>query len=137
MTSVLLDTSVIISLLRPRPSFVAAHWSSLDANTEAVLSSIVAAELAEGFNASSNSRRERQVYAAIVAGMTSHAFGFDAAEQYGRIRATLRKQGNPIGKADELIAAHALALGADVATLNAADFRRVPRLRVRDWSMAA
>ena len=137
MTAVVLDTSVIISLLQPRPSYVAAHWSRLDADTEAVLSSIVAAEVAEGFHASSNSRRERRVYAAIVEGVTSHEFGFDAAESFGRIRAALRKQGNSIGTADEMIAAHALALGADVATLNAADFRRVPGLRVRDWSVAA
>ena len=137
MTPVLLDTSVIVALLRARPSFVPAHWAQLHADTEAVLSSIVAAELAAGFRLLPNQRRERRAYAAIVDGVTTREFGFEAAEQYGRLRATLRKAGSSIGRADELIAGHALALGADVATLNAADFRRVPGLRVRDWSAAA
>jgi tRNA(fMet)-specific endonuclease VapC len=38
-------------------------------------------------------------------------FDSDAAEAYGKIRANLEKQGQPIGSNDLLIAAHALSHG--------------------------
>lgn len=133
----MLDTSVIVALLRSDSAPAAGHLAQLDAEMELLLSSIVAAEVEEGLHLASDARRQRRIYATIVNALTSHEFGFDAAATFGRIRAGLRKRGELIGIADELIAAHALALGAEVATLNVADFRRVPGLKVRDWSVAA
>ena len=36
----------------------------------------------------------------------------DAARQYGQLRATLEREGRPMGNLDMMIGAHALALGA-------------------------
>src|SRR5574341_758759 len=56
----------------------------------------------------------------------------DAAEQHARIRHHLRHR--PIGERDLLIAAIALAHDLTLVTHNAAEFSRVPRLRVEDWA---
>jgi tRNA(fMet)-specific endonuclease VapC len=51
-----------------------------------------------------------------------------AAEKHGRLRAALRLAGPPIGDFDEMIAAHALALGAVLITDNVWHFERVEGL---------
>ena len=56
-----------------------------------------------------------------------------AAEQYGKIRATLATQGTPIGPNDLLIAATALAYNLIVVTHNTREFGRVQSLKVEDW----
>lgn len=140
MHRLLLDTSVIIALLRSAtdvgPTGLAARgrMTGVGADTEVVLSSLVFAQLSEGFSRDPRATRQRARFERIAAEMTSHDFGTDAASAFGRISAALRKSGTRIGDFDTLIAAHAVALGADIATLNARDFQRVPGLRVQDWS---
>lgn len=56
-----------------------------------------------------------------------------AAEHYGDIRATLQKQGLPIGNNDLWLAAHARAEGWTLVTNDAREFARVPGLRVENW----
>lgn len=56
-----------------------------------------------------------------------------AAQQHGRLRAGLRLQGTPIGDFDEMIAAHALSLGAVLVTNNVRHFSRVPGLEIENW----
>ena len=50
------------------------------------------------------------------------------------MRASLARQGVPIGPLDTLIAAHALALGSTLVTRNKREFRRVEGLRVENWA---
>jgi tRNA(fMet)-specific endonuclease VapC len=56
-----------------------------------------------------------------------------AAQTHGRVRAELRVAGTPIGDFDEMIAAHALSLGAVIVTANERHFRRVQGLVVENW----
>ena len=58
----------------------------------------------------------------------------EASRHYGRIRAQLENTGKPIGSMDTMIAAHALSLDSIVVTNNTREFRRVPGLRIEDWS---
>ena len=57
----------------------------------------------------------------------------DAAQQYGRLRATLEREGQPMGNLDAMIAAHALALDAVLVTNDRA-FARIKKLKVVDWT---
>ena len=57
----------------------------------------------------------------------------EAAPEYGRICAQLKKKGTPIGGNDLLIAAHALVLGAVLVTDNIREFRRTPNLKIENW----
>ncbi|MGE0666026.1 MAG: type II toxin-antitoxin system VapC family toxin [Sphingomonadales bacterium] len=52
---------------------------------------------------------------------------------YGEVRASLERDGKPIGANDLLIAAHALALGCIVVTDNEREFSRVPGLTIENW----
>jgi tRNA(fMet)-specific endonuclease VapC len=56
------------------------------------------------------------------------------AETYGRIRATLQKQGRMIGSNDIWIAAHAMSLDVTLATNNEREFLRVTGLSVENWT---
>lgn len=56
-----------------------------------------------------------------------------AAEHLGGLRATLARQGTPIGPYDLQIAAIALANGLTVVTHNLSEFSRVPGLSVENW----
>ena len=59
----------------------------------------------------------------------------EAAHHYARIRATLEREGEPMGNLDMMIAAH--AIGADaVLVTHDREFRRVKGLKVEDWSKA-
>src|ERR1019366_3168627 len=60
----------------------------------------------------------------------------DAAQQYGQLRATLEREGQPMGNLDAMIAAHALALDAVLVTNDHA-FARIKKLRLADWTKEA
>ena len=45
----------------------------------------------------------------------------------------MKKKGTPIGALDTMIGAHALALGAKLATNNTREFSRIKGLTVLDW----
>ena len=57
----------------------------------------------------------------------------NAAQQYGQLRATLEREGQPMGNLDVMIGAHALALDVVLVTNDRA-FGRVKRLKVEDWT---
>jgi tRNA(fMet)-specific endonuclease VapC len=57
-----------------------------------------------------------------------------AAAIYGEVRASLERQGRPLGPLDMLIAAHALSQRLTLVTNNAGEFERVPDLLVENWA---
>ena len=57
----------------------------------------------------------------------------DAARHYGQLRATLEREGKPIGNLDMMIGAHALALGLVLVTHDR-EFTRIKKLKVQDWT---
>ena len=56
-----------------------------------------------------------------------------AAAAYGVLRATLERQGTPLGNLDTLIAAHAIATRSVLVTNDKA-LVRTPGLQAKDWS---
>ena len=56
-----------------------------------------------------------------------------AAQEYGQFRATLEREGQPMGNLDMMIGAQALALDLVLVTNDQA-FRRIKKLRVEDWT---
>jgi tRNA(fMet)-specific endonuclease VapC len=59
----------------------------------------------------------------------------EAARHYARIRASLEKDGEPMGNLDLMIAAHAVAAEVVLVTHDHV-FRRVKGLKVEDWIKA-
>lgn len=62
-------------------------------------------------------------------------FDEKAVIYYGQIRATLEKQGLPIGHHDIQIAAIALAHNLILVTHNTREFSRIDGLRIEDWEI--
>ena len=56
-----------------------------------------------------------------------------AAFHYGEIRASLERQGKPIGSLDLLIAAHARSQNMTLITNNLRELKRIPGLQVDNW----
>jgi tRNA(fMet)-specific endonuclease VapC len=56
-----------------------------------------------------------------------------AAQAYGSLRAGLERAGTPLGALDTMIAAHALALDAELITSDKG-FGHAPGLMVSDWT---
>jgi tRNA(fMet)-specific endonuclease VapC len=56
-----------------------------------------------------------------------------AAEQFGRLKAILRRAGRPIGDVDLLIAGVAVCHGLTVVTNNTSHFERLPELPLENW----
>ncbi len=52
---------------------------------------------------------------------------------YGDLRADLTRRGQPIGRNDLWIAAHALLDESVLVTDNVREFSRVPKLEVENW----
>jgi tRNA(fMet)-specific endonuclease VapC len=60
-------------------------------------------------------------------------FSTPEAKASAQIRATLEKQGTPIGPYDTLIAGTALANQGILVTHNTGEFKRIKKLAVEDW----
>ena len=56
-----------------------------------------------------------------------------AADAHAQLRATLQLAGTTIGVFDEMIAGHAMSLGAVVVTNNVRHFSRARGLAIEDW----
>jgi tRNA(fMet)-specific endonuclease VapC len=129
----LLDTNICIYIARQRPPGVERRFARL-APGAVGMSLITYGEMRYG--AESSLRREDTLTTLrrLVELIPVLAPGAEVGERYGALRAHLEKTGMPIGNNDLWIAAHALALGVALVTNNTREFRRVPKLRVRNWA---
>jgi tRNA(fMet)-specific endonuclease VapC len=131
-----LDTNVAIALLNNRQPQIRVRFDSARATTALGMSIIVYHELMYGAaNSARKQENEEKVSVFVAAG---NFILLDLAEQDAReaadIRAHLKRQGQPIGPYDVLIAAQARRTGSTLVTANTNEFQRVPGLIVADWS---
>ena len=99
---------------------------------ERAISVITVSELLHGVHRAAGERRARRsaFVEHLLAGMQAIPITEPVARVHAELWAQLTERGQPIGAHDLWIAATAVAHGLGVATGNAADFERVPGLRV-------
>ena len=127
----LLDTNLCIRVLRDRPAGLRERF-----NREAdalCISTIVLTELLYGAEKSARPDENRRAVEQFAARLVVLPFDDAAAAHAANIRATLERQGQPIGGYDILIASHARSRGLVVVTGNLREFNRVEGLRSEDW----
>lgn len=90
-------------------------------------------ELGTGIEKSRFPEKSRVELDQVVSQITVLPFGLSEAKASARVRASLEKQGRPIGPIDILIAGTALSHGATLVTHNTREFERVEGLSVVDW----
>lgn len=128
----LLDTDICIYIINERPTKVVERFLA-HAVGDIGISSISVAELSFGV-AKSGSARNRAALEAFLLPLEIAPFDAGAALAYGAMRARLEAEGKPIGPLDQLIAGHALHLGVILVSNNSREFRRVPGLKLENWT---
>jgi tRNA(fMet)-specific endonuclease VapC len=102
--------------------------------TDVCMSVITKAELLYGVEVSPRRVQDAEALAAFLPYVEALHFEDDAALHYAEIRADLKKRGTLIGANDLFIAAHARALGLTLVTNNTAEFERVRKLKLENWT---
>jgi len=131
MGAVLLDTTVLIDLLRGRPAAIARLRALKAAGDSVHACAINIEETARGLRPS-----EHTAARALFAGLRIVPLGEAEGWQAGEWRRVLATRGRTLAQADCLIAAAALAAGARLATGNPKDFP-FPELSVEPWPTGA
>jgi tRNA(fMet)-specific endonuclease VapC len=132
----LLDTNVVVALLRNKPAAVRERFRTADqAGDYLAVSPVVLFELWYGVEKSTHVPENTERLRVFLSGdMDVLAFDDEDAKSAGRVRAALEKSGTTIGPYDLLIAGQALARGLTVVTANASEFARVQGLGLVDWT---
>ncbi len=125
----LLDTNVVIALMKLRSSVV-AKLKEISA-TDCAISTITGHELFYG--AFRRQPADGYLKRLNVLPFESLDFNLLDAQQASEIRAKLAGLGTPIGPYDTLIAGQAVSRDLILVTHNAREFSRVPGLKLEDW----
>lgn len=133
MSMYLLDTNICIFVQNRRPPHVLEKLKRVSARSRVFISGITVAELQYGVYHSQRVEQNRIALAGFLSPFDILPFDDVDAEQYGILRAQLKKAGQIIGPYDMLIAAQAIARKLTLVTNNLAEFERVKGLKVEDW----
>ena len=131
----LLDTNVLSHVIRSRPPPGLIERLHEHEPDRMLTSCICVMELRHGAMRRADqgalwARIEREVLSRVeIVGL-----GLEEAMVAGDVMAHLRSRGQVIDVEDVLIGATALVHDLTVVTNNVAHFRRIPRLRVEDWT---
>lgn len=128
----LLDTNICIYIAKRRPPEVLRHFERLTVG-EVAMSIITYGELQFGAEKSQNPQAAHDKLARLAEIVPVLVLPDKAALHYGRVRASLEKNGTPIGANDLWIAAHALAEDFILVSNNAGEFSRVPGIQLENW----
>jgi len=133
MRRYMLDTDICIYLAKNRHPKMNARFESLRPE-QLVMSAITYGELQHGANKSNQRERILSQLAELIQYIPAESLTAAVAQAYGKIRATLEKQGRVIGNNDIWIAAHAVTLDVTLATNDEREFERIPDLTVENWT---
>lgn len=130
---IILDSSILIAAERLRfdlTAFLAEHTDE-----DIQIASITASELLHGCARATDPKIRQRRLRSVEDTFLDYVivpFSLIEAREHARLWVELETSGSRIGPHDMLIAATALTLGYSVATLNVAEFQRVPGLRLLD-----
>ncbi|MDX3773039.1 type II toxin-antitoxin system VapC family toxin [Chromatiaceae bacterium AAb-1] len=130
----LLDTNILIYLLKNHPRSVAEHINNLPASTRLSMSFFTYAELLKGAERSTRKQQVMRQLALLVRQIPVLYAGSALlcqhyAVQFNRLKAA----GTPIGANDLWIGCHALAENAVLVTNNTREFERIVGLQLENW----
>ena len=131
MLKYLLDTNIVIYVIKQRPAEVLAIFNQHAGRM--AMSAITMAELYHGAEKSERVTQNLAVIEDFSSRLEVLPYTVAAAPHYGAIRSALEKVGQSIGVNDLHIAAHARCQGLVVVTNNLSEFQRVPGLLVENW----
>ena len=131
MLKYLLDTNIVIYVMKNRPTMVAERF--VQHQGQLAISAITLMELVYGAEKSGQPERNLREIAGFTARLEVLPYEEIAATHTGQIRAELATAGTPIGPYDQMIAGHARSLGLILVSNNLREFERVTGLRMENW----
>ena len=130
----LLDTDICIYLINKRPPSVISRFKQYRPG-DIGISVVTVSELEYGVAKSSRMQENQQRLDAFLAPFDLLSYTAEAVRTYGAVRADLEKRGKVIGPLDMLIAAQALTEELILVINNEREFKRIPGLRIENWSI--
>mgnify|MGYP003535049982 FL=1 len=128
MIRYLLDTNIVSYFVKGvSGSLVQRMQVGLGAQDIAI-SAITRAELRYGVGLMDKFDKRRRRIDLLLKELPSLPWGDEAADEFGRLKASLRRNGTPVGDFDTQIAAHALAEDLILVTHNTRHLERIPDL---------
>lgn len=134
----LLDTNILIYLIKNRPPSIGQRIDTLPDEDNLCMSFVTWAELLKGAERSIRKTevvRRLEVLARQVS--VRYPAGPAICHHYAEQATRLKDNGTPIGANDLWIACHALAEDATLVTHNTREFNRVAGLKIEDWVASA
>jgi tRNA(fMet)-specific endonuclease VapC len=131
----LLDTSILIYLIKNKPPSVARRIDALDDEATLGMSFFTYAELLKGAQRSTRkSDVQRRLDELTRQIPVIYRAGRSLCEHYAEQFTKLKEAGTSIGANDLWIACHALAEGATLVSNDSREFERVAGLRLENWA---
>jgi len=134
----LLDTNILIYLIKNRPPGIGQRIDELPDADELCMSFVTWAELLKGAERSTRKAEVvRRLEALARQVPVRYPVGPGICRHYAEQATRLKDSGTPIGANDLWIACHALAEDATLVTHNTREFSRIGGLRIEDWAVSA
>lgn len=132
---IIVDTNVVLELMRDEPDPMVMAWASAKRVDEVVICVVTVTEIERGISRLLAGRRRAVLesrWDQLLDGYRDTIVGYDlaAARAVARILVQAEQRGRPIGLEDAKIAGMCLATGADLATRNVRDFSDVAAIEV-------
>jgi tRNA(fMet)-specific endonuclease VapC len=128
----LLDTNTVSYIMRGDIPSVRRRLVNVPI-AQVGISTVTEGELRYGVERRPEAKRLQQVVDEFLIRVSILPWDSAAAREYGKLRAVLEREGQPMGNLDMMIGAHAMALSAVLVT-NGQVFRRIRKLKVEDWT---
>jgi tRNA(fMet)-specific endonuclease VapC len=128
----LLDTNTAGAIIMGNVPAV-RQWLVEVPMAQVAVSTVTEGELRSGVARRPDATHLQTIVNEFLLRLTILPWDSEAAQQYGRLRASLESEGRPIGNLDMMIAAQALASDHILVTHNQA-FKRIRKLKIEDWT---
>jgi len=132
MLAYMLDTNICIYVMKTYPPALREKFNALA--EQLCISSITLGELYYGAEKSARRADNLTAIEHFAARLEVLPFASKAAAHYGQLRAELERAGTPCGPHDMQIGGHARSEGLILVTNNMREFRRMPGVRVENWT---
>ena len=132
MTRYLLDTNIASCIIKGNSPAVDRRLVKV-AMADLAISAVTEGELRFGAARLPHATRLHNLIEDFFLRVAILPWDSNAAQQYGQLRATLEREGQPRGNLDVMIGAYALALDAILVTNDRA-FARIKKLKIEDWT---
>lgn len=128
-----LDTNFLIDLLRGDPEAQRKMSALEDGKTIIATTAMNVCELYKGAYKSERVKENTVAAEQILKNLVIYNFDSAAAKEAAKITEELRKNGQPIGAMDALVAGTAIANNETLLTRDIEHYKRIRKLRVETW----